>query len=136
GSAAPVETRARQSLSEPGWSRTSNTRATTTPFSRSHGLITASTLTPCAVRRAASSSGGRSVGQNSRSQDSRTFKRSPHRLELLEEAHVALEEQSDIGDAVFDHGDPLDAHPEREARVSLTVVSHVLQHVGMHHARA
>jgi hypothetical protein len=35
--------------------------------------------------------------------------------ELFEEAHVAGVEVADVGDAVLDHGDALDAHAESEA---------------------
>src|SRR4051794_38269885 len=137
----PSATRARQSFSEPGWSRTSRTRAATTPESPRHGQRTSSTLTPFAVSRSASSSAARSVGQTSRSQDRTTFTgacppSSSDAAELLEEADVALVEQSDIRDAVHGHRRPVDAEAEREPRVALGVVPDVLQDDRMYHAGA
>src|SRR5436190_23064497 len=137
----PSLTRARQSFSDPGWSRISRTRAATTPERPRHGHSTSSTLTPFAVSRSASSSAARSVGQYSRSQDKTTFTdglpwRSRDAAELLEEANVALVEQPDVGDAVHGHRRPVDPEAEREARIAFGVVSHVLQHGRMHHAGA
>src|SRR5205823_13156872 len=106
-------------LSAPGWSRTSRTRATTTPSSPAQGRSIDSTSAPFDVSSSASSSADRSVGENSRSQDSRTFiagPRSSQAHELLEEPDVAFPEQSDVRDAVSQQRHPLDAHAEREAR--------------------
>ena len=69
------------------------------------------------------------------------FERDEHqrRSELLEEAHVVVEVQAQVGDAVAQHRDPLDAHPEREAGDALGVVAvlaHVLEDVRVDHAGA
>src|SRR5438270_1160405 len=57
--------------------------------------------------------------------------------ELLQEAHVVLEEQAQVGNAVLEHGDALDPHPEGEALDALGVVAlHVAEHVWVHHPRA
>ena len=69
----PVCTRARHRVSLFGWSRTSITRATTTPETRSHGRSIASTSAPLLVSSSASSSADRSVGHSSRNQDRTTF---------------------------------------------------------------
>src|SRR5207253_10666157 len=56
--------------------------------------------------------------------------------ELLQEAQVVLEEQSQIVDAVLQHRDALDTHAERPAGDLLGIVADVAQHLRMHHARA
>src|SRR5690606_943889 len=56
------------------------------------------------------------------------------RLELLQEAHVALKEQADILDAVLEKGDALDAHAEGEAPDLLGIVVHHPEDVGVDHA--
>ena len=94
-SPAPVLTRARQSLSEFGWSRTSRTLATTTPSRPSHGRSIRSTSAPLAVSSSARSSADRSTGRIPAATSGRS---SCHALELLEEPHVAVEEQPDVGD--------------------------------------
>src|SRR2546426_12684813 len=54
--------------------------------------------------------------------------------ELRQEAHVALEEQPDVGDAVAHHGDALRPHPEGEAGVALRVHAAGLEDRGVYHA--
>src|ERR1041385_84225 len=59
--------------------------------------------------------------------------------ELLQEAHVAVEEQLDIVNTVLEHGDALDAHAECEAGNLLRVVAIVfmeLEDFRVHHAAA
>src|SRR5919197_6543930 len=56
-------------------------------------------------------------------------------LELAEEPLVPLVEQADVRDAVQRDRHPLDAYPEREPRIALGVVAHVLQDVRMDHPR-
>src|SRR6266542_560688 len=132
----PASTRARHSLSELGWSRTSMTLATTTPAIPSHGRTMDSTCRPFMSRIGTSSSGERSSGQNSRSHDRTTLMEcSPLPGELLEEPDVALPQQADVGDAEADHGESVVPHPESEPRVALGVVAHVLQHPRVHHPR-
>ena len=63
---SPPSTIAMHSFSAFGWSRTSSTRATTTPASPSHGRSIVSRWTPFSARRSLSSSGDRSVGHRSR----------------------------------------------------------------------
>src|SRR6266536_638843 len=133
----PASTRARHSLSELGWSRTSTTLATTTPASPSQGRTMDSTCKPFMSRIGTSSSAERSIGQNSRSHDRTTLMEcSPLPGELLEEPDVALPKQADVGDAKADHGQPVVPHPEGEPRVALGVVAHVLQHHRMNHPGA
>src|ERR1019366_1910809 len=59
--------------------------------------------------------------------------------ELFEEADVVVEVQAQVGDAVAQHGDPLDAHPEGEAgelfRV-VAVLADVLEDVRVDHPGA
>ena len=59
--------------------------------------------------------------------------------ELPQEPQVVVVEQPQVGDAVLEEGDPLDAHPEREALDPLGVVavrSHVAEHVRVDHPGA
>src|SRR3989442_12709156 len=56
--------------------------------------------------------------------------------ELAQEAHVVLEEELDIADAVFPHGETLDAHAEGEAGKLLGVVVHEAIDGWVHHAGA
>src|SRR5437762_14131747 len=53
--------------------------------------------------------------------------------ELAEETEIVLEEEPDLGDAVPQHRDPLEPHPEREAGHLLRIVTHGAEHVGVHH---
>src|SRR3954447_209428 len=55
-------------------------------------------------------------------------------LEALQEAHVVLEEDAQILDAVAQHRDPVRAHPEREALVPLRIEAAVAQHDRMNHS--
>ena len=57
-------------------------------------------------------------------------------LELRQEAHVVLVEKLDVGDAVLEHRNAIEAHSEREAGVLLRIVSDVLEHDRMNHAAA
>jgi hypothetical protein len=45
------------------------------------------------------------------------------RPELLEEADVVVEVEPQVGDAVAEHRDPLDPHPEGEAGDAIGVVA-------------
>src|SRR5437588_7580346 len=113
-----------------------------TPLNRSHGRRTSSTSAPTDVSAPATASGGRSVGQTSRSQETTTFiaispwTPSPGARELLEEPDVALEEQPAVGHAVAKHRDAFDTQPEREAGEPLRVVADVLEHLRMDQAAA
>src|SRR5680860_319335 len=65
--------------------------------------------------------------------------RAPSCSKLLQEAQVVVEEQAQVGHAVAQHRDPLDAHPEREALDLLRIVAavgHEAEHVGVDHPRA
>src|SRR5262249_35126112 len=58
--------------------------------------------------------------------------------ELLQDADVVLEELAQVRDAVLEHRDPLDAHPERESLNLLRVVAalpHEAEDVRVHHPR-
>src|SRR5699024_151833 len=57
-------------------------------------------------------------------------------LELLQEPQVVLKHQADVVDAVFQHGDALDADAEGKAGIDLRVDAAVCQHVMMHDAAA
>src|SRR5256885_1260220 len=54
--------------------------------------------------------------------------------ELAQEAHITLEKNLDIVDAVFEHGQPIDAHAESEAADFFRVVIHEAVHGGVDHA--
>src|SRR5207247_3976249 len=59
--------------------------------------------------------------------------------ELLQEANVVLEEDAEVRDAVLQHRDALDAHPEGEPLHAIGVVAVLLdepEHVGVDHAGA
>ena len=57
-----------------------------------------------------------------------------HSCDLLQESHVGIVEQADVGNAVAQHGDARRAHAECPSRVSLAVDAGGLEHVRMHHA--
>src|SRR3954463_3198077 len=76
------------------------------------------------TRRRASSSTGRSKSTYSRSQLTATFI-----SELLQNAHVVLPEEAQVGEAVTEHRDALDAEAEREAGPDLWVVADVREHL-------
>src|SRR4249919_2931815 len=133
--------------------------ATTTPSSDSPSTVMSSTSRPIAVSVAASSSRVAVVGTCWRSQFSENFMCSlpvgwasahRHRVEwrvaahltnagsgeLLEEAHVVLEEAAQIVDAVTQHREALHAHAEGIAGVFLRIDADVAKHVRMDHAAA
>src|SRR5579884_2711612 len=141
GAPSPASTAQTLSRSARGCFSALSTRATTkcsrppTPW-----WWIASTLVPVMVRRSAIcavSSGGE---QYSRSQASGTLiSAPPPSPELLQEADVVVVEQPQVGNAVLEHRDPLDPHPEGEALDPLGVVAvlaHVLEHVGVDHPGA
>src|SRR5690348_2806644 len=53
---------------------------------------------------------------------------------MVEEADIALEQLSEIRDAVFQHGDAVDAHAPGKALVDVGIEAAEAQHVRMHHA--
>ena len=57
-------------------------------------------------------------------------------MELLEELQIVLEHQTDVVDAVFQHGDTLDADAEGEAGVLVRVNVAVFQHLTVDNAAA
>src|SRR5260370_13956323 len=61
--------------------------------------------------------------------DSRSWK-------LTQETHVVLKKYLDVINAVFQHGQAIDAHAEREAADFFRVVVHEAVDGGIHHARA
>src|SRR5438034_722459 len=92
-----------------------------------------STSRPTWLSAATSSSVEASAGVNSRIQDSGA------RISasvLSEEAHVALEEGTDLVDAVADHRNPLEPEAEREPLPLLRVVADGLEHVRVDHPAA
>ena len=57
-------------------------------------------------------------------------------FELLQEADIVFEVESDVVGAIFEHGHAFDAEAEGETAVFGTVDTAVFQHVGIHHAAA
>lgn len=57
-------------------------------------------------------------------------------MELLEELQVVLEHQADVVDAVFQHGDTLDADAKGKAGVLIRVDVAVLQNLAVDDAAA
>ena len=117
-----------------GWSRTSRTRATTTPSRPAHGCSIDSTCSPLRSRRSRELlRATRSTGQNSRSHDRTTFTRPPRTAPgSARRSHRAA------GCRGCRSGpSPGGRYPtaEREARVPLGVVADVLKHRRVHHAR-
>ncbi len=55
---------------------------------------------------------------------------------MAQPAQVGIEEGAQVGDAVFQHGDPVDAHAEGKALPFIRIDARVLQNLGMHHPRA
>src|SRR6266571_1648211 len=90
---------------------------------------------PAAVRRSPTTAGSSAIVTYSASHAWLNFMRhSPG--ELGQEPQIVLVEQADVVDSVLQHGDPLDPEPEGEAGVPLGVVADLLEHRGVHHARA
>src|SRR5258707_5109081 len=56
--------------------------------------------------------------------------------ELSQEAHIVLEKDLDVVDAVLEHGQAIHAHAEGEAANFLRVVVHEAINGGIDHARA
>ena len=54
-------------------------------------------------------------------------------FEFLEESGVVFGEHTEVGDAIFQVGDALNAHTEGVARVFLGVDAAELEHVGIDH---
>src|SRR5438552_17956771 len=75
--------------------------------------------------------------RGSRAQSSRQ-RRDVERLEAVmgEPAHVAVEQLPQVGHAVFQHRDAVDAHAPGKALIDVGVDAAGAQHVGMHHAAA
>src|SRR3954447_22291042 len=75
--------------------------------------------------------------RRSRAQSSRQS-RDVERLEavMVEPAHVVLEQLAQIGHAVFQHRDTVDAHAPGKALVDVGIDAAGAQHVRMHHAAA
>lgn len=57
-------------------------------------------------------------------------------LELVEESQVIFEEQADVGDVVFSHGEPFYAEAEGPAGVSFAVYAYSVEYVRINHAAA
>src|SRR5690242_9993821 len=129
----PKSTSTRVSLSAFGCFTTSSTRAAITPRTSRPGSSTPSTSNPTWLSAATRSSVEASTGVNSRIQDNGA------RISasvLRQEAHVALEERTDLVDAVTDHGDPLEPEAEGEPLPLLRVVADGLEHVRVDHPAA
>src|SRR5262245_9985806 len=94
-------------------------------------FCTPSTSIPSIVSRSASSSGGQSKSTYCLSQLSVTFI-----LELPQKPQIIFVKQPDVVNAVPNHCDPLDAEPEGPTRPHLSIVSHVFEHLRVHHPAA
>src|SRR3979411_29498 len=55
---------------------------------------------------------------------------------MVEPAHVALEQLAQVGHAVFQHRDAVDAHAPRKTLIEVGIDAAGPQHVRMHHAAA
>src|SRR5215203_6834464 len=109
-------------------------------FSHSSPMVTrCSTSCPASVRRRASSSGTTLISIYSLNQERGALNGIyflPNPLELLQEPQVVTVEQSNVVDAVAQHGDPFGAHAEGEAAVLVGVYAAVDEHLRVDHARA
>src|SRR6185437_12375543 len=147
---APVWTLQRRSRSALGCCTASTTWPTTKPFSVSAGLLMFSTSRPSMVSRSRSSASEASVSRCSLSQDRvnfiATIPSSPQTLRergpfergeavMAQPSQVRVEEAAQVGNAVLQHGDAVDAHAEGEALVHGGIEPAIGDHVGMHHAR-
>src|SRR5712691_11334105 len=65
-----------------------------------------------------------------------TGRSSCHTFELLQEPHIALDEQAHVGDAVLEHGHSFDPQAERKPRVAFAVVPAILQDLRVDYAGA
>src|SRR6476660_7071640 len=90
---------------------------------------------PTAVSRAPTSAGSSPGSTYSFSQSRLNFI-SPSQRELFQEPEIVLEEQPDVVDAIFQHGDPIHPEPEDEAGEGLGVVADGAQHIGVNHTGA
>src|SRR5258705_3199524 len=106
---------------------------TTTPLRSGASGVTDATSIPALTSRSAACAAVSRRSTNSRTHPYGIFIGS---RELPEEPQVVLEEQPEIVDAVLQHRDPLDAHPERPAREFLGVIADILQDPRMHHPAA
>src|SRR5262245_45851105 len=109
---------------------TSRSRTVSSPWT-----ATASTVSPRAVSRRAISSAPDPVATSSPIHRTEiSIARSCR--ELPEEAHVVLDQETQVVDAESHHRDPIDAETERETRVPLGVDPHGLEHRRVHHSGA
>src|SRR5437773_2035135 len=106
---------------------------TTTPLRSGASGVTDATSIPALTSRSAACAAVSRRSTNSRTHPYGIFIGS---RELPEEAQVVLEEQPQIVDAVLQHRDALDAHPECPAGEFLRIVADILQDPGMHHPAA
>src|SRR5436309_2420749 len=95
---------------------------TITPLRSGASGVTDATSIPALTRRSAACEAVSRRSTNSRTHPYGIFIGS---RELLEEAQVVLEEQPEIVDAVLQHRDALDAHPEGPARELLRIVADI-----------
>src|SRR3954449_9419643 len=117
----------------PDTSSMSTTAATTTPLMCSTTRSMRSTFNPAAVSRSASScalADGSSTCACSHDNGTRMSALLPERQR---DAHVALDQVTDLGEVVLRHQRALDSHAEREAGIDGGVDAGGRQHDGMHH---
>src|SRR5690349_19469467 len=155
GLPSPVSTMQTRSRSAFGCCLASTTRAMTNGANDFALSSMRSTSSPIMVSLAAISSSERAVSRCSLSQLKVSLIMGfllPHRSRaqpsgqrrpveraeavMRQPAHIGFEEGAQIGHAVFEHRDAVDAHAPGEALVLVRVEPAIAQHVRMHHAAA
>src|SRR6516165_3477866 len=155
GLASPVSTIHTRSRSALGCGLASITRAMTKGANSLTLSSMRSTSSPIMVSLSAISSSERAVSRCSLSQPKVSFimgffprrcsraqssgqRRPVERAEAVmrQPAHISFEESAQIGHAVFEHRNTVDAHAPGEALVLVRVEAAITQHVRMHHAAA
>src|SRR6516225_3197247 len=155
GLPSPVSTMHTRSRSALGCGLASTTRAMTNGANSFALSSMRSTSSPIMVSLAAISSSERAVSRCSPSQAKVSFimgfllprhsraqpssqRRPIERAEAVvrQPAHIGFEEGAQIGHAVFEHRDAVDAHAPGEALVLVRIEAAIAQYVRMHHAAA
>src|SRR6185369_11632179 len=129
GSPLPTSTAQTRKRSAFGWGSTASTLATTTPRNGGATGCIASTSRPAIVSRSASSTVPIGGSQNSRSQDSGNCIATSG--ELAEKPQIAVEEETEVVDAVAQHRETIDSRAERKADHALGIEPHVAHDLRM-----
>ena len=112
GSPPPMSTMHTLSRSASGWRSALEHLADDEVLERRHAVVLDALDLGAGHRQPLGQRGGVQVAARSTRAAIRAGRAS---AELLQEADVVLVEQPQVGDAVLEHRDPLDPHPEREA---------------------